>query len=61
MFRPSVLIVALLFASPVLWQGFTDSSMDVTTVLVHFLVALPVAAVLVALVRLAAGGSRTKR
>ena len=55
-FRPSVLFVALLFSSPVLYRGLTDESMDMTTVLTHFLVAIPVAAVLLALVRLAAAG-----
>jgi hypothetical protein len=53
MLRPSVLLVALAMASPVLWQGLTDSSMDITTVLLRFLIAVPIAAVLLAIVRLA--------
>lgn len=52
-FRPSVLFVALLFSAPVLYQGLTDDSITMATVLTHFLVAIPVAAVLLALVRLA--------
>ncbi|MGN6608928.1 MAG: hypothetical protein ACTHMS_18195 [Jatrophihabitans sp.] len=55
MFRPSTLVVALIFAAPVLYQGFTDPHADTVAVLLRFLVALPVAAVLLGLVRLAAG------
>jgi hypothetical protein len=54
MFRPSTLVVALLLAAPVLWQGFTDPQADTVAVLLRFLIALPVAAVLLGLVRLAA-------
>jgi len=55
MFRPSTLVLALVFAAPVLWQGFTDPQADTVAVLLRFLIALPVAAVLLGLVRMAAG------
>ncbi len=54
MFRPSTLVVALLFSAPVLWQGFSDPNADLVAVLLRFLVAIPAAAALLSLVRLAA-------
>lgn len=54
MLRPSTLVLALLFSSPILWQALVDGSVPVDTALVRFLIALPVAAVLLGLVRLAA-------
>ena len=54
MFRRSVLIAAFLFCVPVLWSALVDQTMTWESVGVRFLIALPVAAVLLALVRLAA-------
>jgi hypothetical protein len=53
MFRGSVLLCALLFSAPTLWQALVDQTTSVETAAIHFLVAVPVAAVLIALVRLA--------
>jgi hypothetical protein len=53
MLRGSVLLLALAFSAPELWRAFVDQTADVDTALVHFLIAVPVAAVLVAGVRMA--------
>lgn len=53
MFRRSVLIVAFLFSAPVLWSALVDGTVTVESAGIRFLIALPVAAVLVALVRVA--------
>lgn len=53
MLRGSVLLLALAFTAPVLWQAFVDQSISVDAALVRFLVALPVAAVLLGAVRVA--------
>ena len=47
MFKPSVLVLAVLLSSTALWSAFVDGSMDVTTALIRFLIAVPVAAVMV--------------
>jgi hypothetical protein len=54
MFRGSVLACALLFTAPIWWQAVVDQSVSVQTAVVRFLIAVPVAAVLLALVRAAA-------
>lgn len=53
MFRRSVLIVAFLICVPVLWSALVDQSVSLEAAGIRFLIALPVAAVLVGLVRLA--------
>jgi hypothetical protein len=53
MFRGSVLVCALLFSAPTLWQALVDQSISVDAALVRFLIAIPVAAVLLGLVRMA--------
>lgn len=53
MFRRSVLIVAFVFCAPVLWSALVDGSITLESAGIRFLIALPVAAVLVALVRAA--------
>jgi len=53
MFRGSVLVCALLFSAPTLWQALVDQSISVDAALVRFLIAIPVAAVLLGLVRAA--------
>ena len=47
MFKPSVLVLAVLLSSTALWSAFVDGSLDVTTALIRFLIAVPVAAVMV--------------
>jgi hypothetical protein len=42
-----VLLVALLLSSPALWQACVDGTMNLETALIRFLVAMPVAAVMV--------------
>jgi hypothetical protein len=41
--RPSVLVLALLLSASTLWSAFTDGSIDITTALIRFLIAVPVA------------------
>lgn len=54
MFRRSVLIVAFVFCVPILWSAFVDQSVSLETAGIRFVIAVPVAAALVGLVRLAA-------
>ncbi len=54
MLRPSTLALALLISSPILWQALVDGTVSVDTALIRFLIALPVAGVLLGLLRLAA-------
>lgn len=58
MFRGSVLLVALLFSAPVLWQALVTQSIGMDTAVVRFLLAVPVAGLLVGGVRMA--GSRRR-
>jgi hypothetical protein len=53
MFRGSVLLVALVFSTPVLWQALVTQSVGLDTAVIRFLIAIPVAALLVGGVRLA--------
>jgi hypothetical protein len=52
MFRPSVLVLALVLSGSTLWSAFMDGSMSVTDALIRFLIAVPVAAVMLHLLRL---------
>ncbi len=54
MFRRSVLIVAFVFCVPILWSAFVDQSVSLETAGIRFVIAVPVAAALVGLVRFAA-------
>lgn len=51
MFRYSTLALALLISTPALWQAFVVGDLDPTTALIRFLIAVPVAAVLLAVPR----------
>lgn len=51
MFRGSVLVCALLFSAPTLWTALVDQTVSVDAALVRFLIAIPVAAILLGLVR----------
>jgi len=47
-FRPVVLVVALLISARPLWLAFVDHAMPVTNALIWFLVAVPVSGVALA-------------
>ncbi|HEY0487214.1 MAG TPA: hypothetical protein VGD72_13295 [Mycobacteriales bacterium] len=51
MIRFDVLIAALLMSAPTLWDAFSTGNTPVDTALVRFLVAVPVCAVALALLR----------
>lgn len=51
MYRFSTLALAVLMSGPALWQAFVAGSMDPTTALIRFLIAVPVAGLLLALPR----------
>jgi hypothetical protein len=58
--RPSVLLFALLMSAPALYRYVTDE-IDISQVLVRFLIAVPIAAVLLAALRfVTAGYGRTE-
>jgi hypothetical protein len=60
MIRPSVLLFALLISAPALYRYVLDQ-VDITEVLVRFLIAVPIAAVLLAAFRfVTAGYGRTE-
>lgn len=46
-----MLIVALLLSSPALWSGFVTGTMGTTNALIRFLIAIPVAALMLMLLR----------
>lgn len=52
MFKPSVLLLALTLSSPALWSALVTESMSVTTALLRFLIAVPVAAGMLVLLRM---------
>lgn len=54
MLRGSVLLLALLFSAPVIWQAAVEQTVGIDTAIIRFLIAVPVAAILVGGVRLAA-------
>ena len=55
MIRPSVLLFALLISAPAVYRYVLDQ-VDVTEVLIRFLVAVPVAALLLAALRFVTAG-----
>jgi hypothetical protein len=56
MLRPSVLGLAVLLSTPALWAAFVTGSMGITTALIRFLIAVPVAALMVTLLRMVTAG-----
>lgn len=56
MLRPSVLGLAVLLSLPALWAAFAAGSLDITTALIRFLIAVPVAALMLALLRKVTAG-----
>jgi hypothetical protein len=55
MIRPSVLLFALLISAPALYRYAVDQ-LDITAVLIRFLIAVPVAAILMAALRFVTAG-----
>jgi hypothetical protein len=55
MIRPSVLLFALLISAPALYR-FVIDQIDITAVLIRFLIAVPVAAILLAALRFVTAG-----
>ncbi|OJF09876.1 hypothetical protein [Couchioplanes caeruleus] len=55
MIRPSVLLFALLMSAPALYRYVLDE-IDVTEVLIRFLIAVPIAAILLAGLRFVTAG-----
>jgi hypothetical protein len=55
MIRPSVLLFALLISAPALYRYVLDQ-VDITAVLIRFLIAVPVAAILLAALRFVTAG-----
>lgn len=51
MLNRTVLIVAFLICVPILWSALVDQSVSLEAAGIRFLIALPVAAILVSLVR----------
>jgi hypothetical protein len=58
MFRWSTLVLALLLSAPVLWKALMEQTVPVDTAVLRFLLALPVAALLLAVVRAAVSRDR---
>jgi hypothetical protein len=60
MIRPAVLLFALLISAPALYRYVVDQ-LDITAVLIRFLIAVPVAAILLAALKfVTAGYGRTE-
>jgi hypothetical protein len=55
MIRPSVLLFALLISAPALYRYVLDQ-LDISAVLIRFLIAVPVAAMLMAALRFVTAG-----
>jgi hypothetical protein len=58
--RPSTLLLAALMASPALYQAFVTQTLDVEDALIRFLIAVPVAMVMLAGLRLITAGHDAK-
>ena len=54
MLRPAVLLLALVVTAPTVWDALATQRVPLQTALVHYLIAVPIMAVLCAGVRLAA-------
>lgn len=52
MLRPAVLVLAVLLSTPALWAAFATGSMGITSALIRFLIAVPVAALMLALLQM---------
>jgi hypothetical protein len=54
--RPSVLLLALVMSAPALYRYFILQDLDVTDALARYLIAVPVAAVMLAFLRFVTNG-----
>jgi small neutral amino acid transporter SnatA (MarC family) len=61
MFRASVLSLAVLLSAPTIWAALGAQTISVQTALMRFLITVPIAAVLLALVRTAGKRNRPRR
>lgn len=59
--RPSALALAGLMSAPALYQAFVTQSLDVQSALARFLIAVPVAALMLAGLRFLTAGYRRRR
>ena len=59
--RPSTLLLALAITSPALWRAFVVGDLDISGVLVRFLIAVPVSMVMVAILHALTAGYRKPR
>lgn len=59
--RPSTLLVAGLMASPALYQAFVTQTLDVEVALLRFLIAVPVAMLMLAGLRMITGDHEAQR
>jgi len=55
MIRPSVLLFALLMSAPAVYR-YVEDQLDITQVLLRFLIAVPIAAILLAAYRFVTAG-----
>jgi len=46
-----VLVLAALMAGPAIWRAFVEQTLDVQSALLRYLIAVPIAAVMLALLR----------
>ena len=60
MLRPSVLVLALILSASTLWSAFADGSIDITSALIRFLIAVPVAWAMLRLLALATADHSTR-
>jgi hypothetical protein len=58
-FRGSVLLFALLFNARIVWQALGEQTVSLQTATIHFLITVPVVAVLFGLFRMATRRPRT--
>jgi hypothetical protein len=61
MLRGSVLLCALLLNSHTIWQALADQSVSLESATIHFLITVPIVAVLFGLVRMASSRPRRRR
>jgi hypothetical protein len=58
--RPSTVLLALAISSPALWQALVTGTLPVTDALIRFLIALPVAIVMLSALRALTAGYRVR-
>lgn len=54
--RPSALLLALVMTSPALYRTFVTEDLDLTSALIRFVIAVPIAAVMLAGLRVVTNG-----